>query len=707
LRSFYYTKILVFLLCVFCLIKSTAYAQTYNSPVIIATSPWATSDLTIDPDGNLFFCGYQNTLGGGRIYEIKKTSTGYDPNPVLIASGFGSLWDLVIDQNRNLFCLDAGTGKIFKISYAGNGNYNSPVVITTGLTNSPMGLAIDKNTGNLYTLGYNPGRVIEIANNGGVYSAPTVIATGYSSFSDITIDNSGNLYFVSEFYQALYSLSKVNGVYSTTITQISSGLSNPTGITIDDCGNLFICNQGNFTISEMVKTNNGYNPPTFITSGIIYPQTIAVDREGNLYSNYTTPADIYLITKNNPQIDISTANLQVCANSNVTFTASVSNTGVETFQYQWKKNGIAVGTNSPTYSDNALNNNDIISCELVGTSSCFIETSDSLKMLVAPSQPPSISIISDKSSICTGGTVLFNAITSAPNNTTSFQWKKNGVNVGSNTNTYSDNNWNNGDIVNCILTSSSNCLSTSTANSNNIAITVLPDPVVTLDHATNLCSGDTRQLDAGNFKSYLWNDGSSQQSLLINGIGTYYVIVVDNNGCTASDTAKITTLLPSPAAFLPFDTSICAFETIDIASLSSYNSYLWNTNSRSSSIKVDSPGLYWLEVSDNNNCKGRDSILVDPKQCMTGFYVPSGFTPNNDGKNDKLRPLLFGNITQYKFTIYNRWGQLVFQTNKIGEGWDGTINGKKQDSNIFVWTCTYQLEGKKTKIAKGTVVLIR
>jgi gliding motility-associated-like protein len=76
-------------------------------------------------------------------------------------------------------------------------------------------------------------------------------------------------------------------------------------------------------------------------------------------------------------------------------------------------------------------------------------------------------------------------------------------------------------------------------------------------------------------------------------------------------------------------------------------------------------------------------------------------------KNDKMRPLLFGNIQLYKFTVYNRWGQVVFQSTEIGKGWDGTFRGKNQDSNVFIWTCTYQLEGEKSKMEKGTVMLIR
>ena len=87
--------------------------------------------------------------------------------------------------------------------------------------------------------------------------------------------------------------------------------------------------------------------------------------------------------------------------------------------------------------------------------------------------------------------------------------------------------------------------------------------------------------------------------------------------------------------------------------------------------------------------------------------MPSGFTPNNDGLNDVLRPLLFGDIKSMKFQVYNRWGELVFETTKPGVGWDGSYKGQKQSSHVFVWICTYQLNGEIIESKRGTFVLIR
>ena len=116
--------------------------------------------------------------------------------------------------------------------------------------------------------------------------------------------------------------------------------------------------------------------------------------------------------------------------------------------------------------------------------------------------------------------------------------------------------------------------------------------------------------------------------------------------------------------------------------------------------------MYVLTVKDNSGCSGKDSITVRPKDCMLGFYVPSSFTPNNDGKNDLFYPFLFGNIEKYEFTVYSRWGQIIFKSKTPGQGWNGKANGILQDSNVFVWTCSYVLNGQ-SKLEKGTVLLVR
>ena len=90
-----------------------------------------------------------------------------------------------------------------------------------------------------------------------------------------------------------------------------------------------------------------------------------------------------------------------------------------------------------------------------------------------------------------------------------------------------------------------------------------------------------------------------------------------------------------------------------------------------------------------------------------GFYVPSAFTPNNgDVINNVLRPKLPGGSVLEYFTVFNRWGQRVFTTNRIGEGWDGKWQGKDQPVGTYVWICKYLFAGRQEVEQKGSFMIL-
>jgi gliding motility-associated-like protein len=88
-------------------------------------------------------------------------------------------------------------------------------------------------------------------------------------------------------------------------------------------------------------------------------------------------------------------------------------------------------------------------------------------------------------------------------------------------------------------------------------------------------------------------------------------------------------------------------------------------------------------------------------------YVPNAFTPNSDGKNDVLRPTAVQVVEITYFRVFNRWGELIYQTNSFDGGWDGTYKGQLQPCDTYVWI----FEGKDTNgkviSAKGTTTLFR
>ena len=116
---------------------------------------------------------------------------------------------------------------------------------------------------------------------------------------------------------------------------------------------------------------------------------------------------------------------------------------------------------------------------------------------------------------------------------------------------------------------------------------------------------------------------------------------------------------------------------------------------------------YTVTAIDSMGCRAVDNMLITIFKNGADIFVPTGFTPNADGKNDQLRPLVVGITKNYYFSIYNRWGQQMFLTTEIGKGWDGIFQGKAQASGAYVFLAEgTDFLGQKI-IRKGTVVLIR
>lgn len=351
---------------------------------------------------------------------------------------------------------------------------------------------------------------------------------------------------------------------------------------------------------------------------------------------------------------------------------------------------------SPNYNISAINTQQVIVSPVVDTTYTLIAEKtpgcfgyDTIRITVNTS--PTIALGTDQS-FCAGDSLLLDAGAGF----SQYLWNNGSAAQGLTVNTAGS--------YSVIGTTAAGCRSFDTL----IVLNVYPLPVVSLNKDSSLCTGDLKTLDAGNgFANYSWSTGNNSQSIIVNDLGVYSVIVTDNNGCKAGDTTRITTMFPKPSGFLGADTAICAYWGLQLKANANFDQYKWSTGSTASSINIRQTGIFWLQVKDDNGCFGKDSITIDPKDCGKGFFMPTGFTPNNDGKNDLLKPIILGDVVQYQFRIYNRWGELIFETTDVNKGWDGAYKGKFQSAGVFVWMCVYQFNGQVAKNEKGTVVLIR
>jgi gliding motility-associated-like protein len=140
------------------------------------------------------------------------------------------------------------------------------------------------------------------------------------------------------------------------------------------------------------------------------------------------------------------------------------------------------------------------------------------------------------------------------------------------------------------------------------------------------------------------------------------------------------------------------------------NKVIYNADTVSSSYQfVDLPeGDHHFSVVDEYYCElaGRDIKMVLEGSCDT-VYFPTAFTPNNDGRNDLFRGSGNRAVRNYQLAVYNRWGQVVFHSTNVLNGWDGKVNGVAEDTGVYIWMASYTTIKGVAKKARGTVLLIR
>lgn len=224
---------------------------------------------------------------------------------------------------------------------------------------------------------------------------------------------------------------------------------------------------------------------------------------------------------------------------------------------------------------------------------------------------------------------------------------------------------------------------------------------------SSYCRGESISFNPGSFASYKWQDNSALSDFIASQTGVYWVKVTDDNNCTANDTVRILSISPVPSNFLKNADSICQYDVLVISANTNYQSYSWSTGSSGSSITIEKPGHYILTATDLNMCSGKDSILVIQKDCYTGVFIPTAFTPNGDNVNDIFKSKIYGKVLSFSFMVYDRWGHLIFNTSDPFKGWDGNSKKGQAEAGTFVWKCIYHLQGYEPASKKGVVTLIR
>lgn len=501
-----------------------------------------------------------------------------DGGPAVLAK-LQSPKGLICDSVGNLYIADAANLVVRKVDTfglistiagvpgpAGTGLSGAGGPATNAHIGSVSGLAMDA-AGNLYIANgndrvwkVNTSGIISVfaGGNGAGYSGNGSAATAavMEGITDVMVDASGTVFISEQYNNVVRKVNPATGIISLVaglgptsagstgdgLAATSARLNSPAGLRKDAAGNLYICDLGNNKIRRITTAGtiqnfagatgtasgfagDGSTPGT--TTRFYYPTSMSFDAKGHLFIIDQGPGAVgtgggrrlrEIFGVDTIRLTVS-PNDTICSSDTVTFTAPLTS-GYYSFEYRWKKNGVAVGTNSGTFQTTGLINNDRVSCTLVDTAlgGMLLAVSDTIRMTVNPVVAPSISVLITSDTVCSGATANFTTSITNGGSSPSIQWKVSGVTVATGASySYVPAN---GDTVTAILTSSAPCAIPNPVSTSRI-ITVAPLPNAgTISGPTFVCAGSTISLTSSGAAGGIWSASNTSASVSSTGVVT-------------------------------------------------------------------------------------------------------------------------------------------------------------------------------------------
>jgi gliding motility-associated-like protein/uncharacterized repeat protein (TIGR01451 family) len=331
---------------------------------------------------------------------------------------------------------------------------------------------------------------------------------------------------------------------------------------------------------------------------------------------------------------------------------------------------------------------------------------------------PQLTITSENStSICTGSSVVLTSSES-----TSYQWYKYGIAIsGANARTFTAS------TEGVYTVSRFNTNGCTPVQSNGIEVKVVANPVAPLVTADKLlfCFGDSVVLNATSSAPVQWYKDGIQIASISNRFvakqgGTYTAIAVNQNGCRSSFSESVVLnmvdLPVTPVLTISGTPKFCKDESRILKvtipnglTVNWYKNGALINNYAKDTLRVNDAAVFTVKFMNTSGCLSlvSNKITTEIGCNTTNIYVPDVFSPNGDGINDVVKAVCVG-IAKFKFfKIYNRWGNILFETTEESKGWDGRFRGQIQPSDSYIWLVEgVDTNGKEIR-KTGTLNLIK
>jgi gliding motility-associated-like protein len=260
------------------------------------------------------------------------------------------------------------------------------------------------------------------------------------------------------------------------------------------------------------------------------------------------------------------------------------------------------------------------------------------------------------------------------------------------------------------------------------AQTIKPSGITTkidFDFVANCDSGYVRFINKypslqGSSGQYSWDFGDGTTAITINPVhkysqpGIYPVkLKLTTTASCLDDSVTKSVSMPQLPITISGDQSIYTGQKIQLFVDGPGTTFQWIPSAGLSNPTVAKPVAspnqditYTAKVTNKNGCSGEGTVHITVTD-LDGIFVPTAFTPNNDGKNDDIKPVFGRKFTLKEFSIYSRWGERIFTTSTGDNGWNGKRDGIEQNSGVYAWILKYVDDKGRTTERKGTLVLVR
>ncbi|HEY3386509.1 MAG TPA: gliding motility-associated C-terminal domain-containing protein, partial [Saprospiraceae bacterium] len=254
------------------------------------------------------------------------------------------------------------------------------------------------------------------------------------------------------------------------------------------------------------------------------------------------------------------------------------------------------------------------------------------------------------------------------------------------------------------------------SSTDEITISYTPLPLAfDLGPDTSLCPGESFVLMAPQTADQLrWQDGSSGASMVVDKEQVYSLQISNRCGIN-SDSLLVSFNMDLPQIILSTPVSLCPGEQITLDVQQTFDAdYLWSTGQTDPVITVSSPGNYSVEVAAACVSSSGQVEVIEIDDCdgVIDVFIPNVFSPNDDQVNDEFILSFDGDqqVTAIEGSIFDRWGNLVFNSTKDPFEWDGKFNEEKVMPGVYVYLIklTYILEGEeREEVFAGDVTVVR